>query len=102
MLDTLTKASFDPYMNETFEVHTESVGMVEVELVETSESRHDNMESFSVIFRGPMETPFEQKIHTLKHPGMGEFTLFLVPITYGKPDAMYYQAVFNRMVEKDG
>lgn len=101
MLDTLTKSDFDPYLNETFEVHTESAGVVEVELIETSESRHDNMESFSVIFRGPMEKAFEQKIHKIKHPGMGEFNLFLVPISYGKPGAMYYQALFNRMVEND-
>jgi hypothetical protein len=30
---------------------------------------------------------------------MGEFDLFLVPITYGKMDAVYYQAVFNRLLE---
>ncbi|MCP4695065.1 MAG: hypothetical protein GY859_43965 [Desulfobacterales bacterium] len=101
MIESLTKASFDPYLNETFEVHTESVGVVEVALVETTETKHDNMESFSAIFRGPLEKPFEQKIHGLKHPKMGEFDLFLVPINYNKPDAMYYQAVFNRIVEKD-
>lgn len=96
----MTKNDFDPYLNETFEVDTETVGVVKVELIETSEAKHHNMESFSVIFRGAIETPLQQKIHKLKHAGMGEIDLFLVPITYGKPGAMYYQAVFNRIVEK--
>jgi hypothetical protein len=101
MLDTLNKSNFDQYLNDTFEVCTESAGVVNVELDETSEARHDNMESFSVIFRGPMERPFEQRIHGVRHPKMGVFDLFLVPITYHKNDAMYYQAVFNRIVQEE-
>jgi hypothetical protein len=98
-VSTLKKAAFDPYLNGKFEIHTESAGIVEVELIEITDHSRENVESFSLIFKGPLEKPFEQRIHKIKHPEMGELEMFLVPITYGKMDAMYYQAVFNRVIE---
>ncbi|MGD2087432.1 MAG: hypothetical protein PVH61_14705 [Candidatus Aminicenantes bacterium] len=98
-ISTLKKSGFDPYLNGKFEIHTESAGVVEVELIEITDESQGNMESFSLVFKGPLEKPFEQRLHRVKHPKMGEFDLFLVPITYGKMDAMYYQAVFNRLPE---
>ena len=95
----LKKSTFDPYLNDTFEVHTESAGVVEVELIEVTDTSRENVESFSLVFKGPLEKPFEQRIHKIRHAKMGETSLFLVPITYGKMDAMYYQALFNRVVE---
>jgi hypothetical protein len=98
-LSNLKKSSFDSYLNSKYEIHTESVGVVEVELIEISDHSREGMENFSLIFKGPLEKPFEQRIHKIKHPEMGELDLFLVPITYGKRDAMYYQAVFSRILE---
>jgi hypothetical protein len=95
----LKKSTFDPYLNDKFEVHTGSVGVVEVELIEVTDISRENVEGFSLVFKGPLEKPFEQRIHKITHPKMGETTLFLVPITYGKMDAMYYQALFNRVLE---
>jgi len=31
---------------------------------------------------------------------MGEVDLFLVPVVHEKQDALYYEAVFNRLLEK--
>ena len=98
-ISELKKSNFDPHLNSKFEVHTQSVGVVEVELIEITDDSKEYVENFSLIFKGPMEKPFEQRIHTMKHPEMGELDLFLVPITYGKMDAMYYQAVFSRVLE---
>lgn len=95
----LKKSTFDPYLNDRFEVHTESAGVVEVELIEVTDTSKENVAGFSLVFKGPLEKPFEQRIHKIKHPEMGETSLFLVPITYGKMDAMYYQALFNRVLE---
>jgi hypothetical protein len=97
-LATLKKSNFDPHLNSKFEIHTPSAGIVEVQLIEISDQTQEQMESFSLIFKGPLEKPFEQRIHKVKHPQMGELDLFLVPITYGKMDAMYYQAVFSRIL----
>ena len=98
-VSNLKKSTFDPYLNNKFEVHTQSVGVVEVELIEITDDSDEYMENFSLIFKGPLEKPFEQRIHQLKHPEMGELELFLVPITYGKMDAMYFQAIFSRVRE---
>lgn len=95
----LKKSTFDPYLNDKFEVHTESVGVVEVELIEVTDISQQNVEGFSLVFKGPLEKPFEQRIHKITHAKMGETALFLVPITFGKMDAMYYQALFNRVLE---
>ena len=92
-------SGFEPYLNEKFEVHTESVGVVEVELIEVTDTSQENVEGFSLVFKGPLEKPFEQRIHKITHGKMGEISLFLVPIAYGKMDAMYYQSIFNRVIE---
>lgn len=99
-VSNLKKSSFDPYLNSKFQVHTDPVGIVEVELVEITEIKYENQESFSVIFRGPQDKIFEQRIRKIKHPKMGEIDLFLVPITSEKQDGQYYQAVFSRLLEK--
>jgi hypothetical protein len=97
-VSTLKKSTFDPYLNTKFEIHTQSAGIVEVDLIEITDHSQGRMENFSLVFKGPLEKPFEQRIHKVQHPEMGELDLFLVPITYGKADAMYYQAVFSRML----
>jgi hypothetical protein len=97
---TLKKTDFAKYLNDKFEIHTDTLGKVEAQLVEVTGKNYESQESFSVIFRCHKETVFEQKIHKIKHPKMGEIDLFLVPITSEKQDAQFYQAVFSRLVEK--
>lgn len=48
--------------------------------------------SFSLLFQGPDALP--QGIHRARHPALGEFELFLVPL---RPDngQHIHQAVFN-------
>jgi len=99
-LASLKKADFDKYLNDKFEIQTDSSGKVKAELVEVSGKNYENQESFSVIFRCEKDKVFPQKIYKVKHAKMGEHEIFLVPITYGKADGMYYQAVFNRLIEK--
>lgn len=101
MSEKLKKTSFDPHLNSKFEIHTESVGMVEVELVEITERNRENVEGFSLIFKGPEDKPFEQKNHAVKHPKMGDFDLFIVPVISEKKGGLYYQAVFNRLLEPE-
>jgi len=99
-LAILKKTDFDPYKDDTFEIHTDSLGKVEAKLTEVTENKYENQESFSVVFRCDKDKVFEQKIHKVKHPKMGEIDLFLVPITSEKQDGRYYQAVFSHLLEK--
>jgi len=98
MIDTLNKASFDPLINEKFLVRP--MGMeewFEIELVTTTEKNTDFSEGFSLFFRAPAGFVVRHDSHTVKHPRLGEFTLFMGPVIYPKTDGVYYGAVFNRL-----
>ena len=52
------------------------------------------MERFSVFFDGPSHVRLPQLLYSLKHAKMGEFEIFLVPIS-GNEKGFRYEAVFN-------
>ncbi len=99
MPEELHKSSFDPHLNSSFEIYVDATDKVTVELVEVSDHSNEQIDGFSVIFQGPLENQLHQAIYTLAHEKMGEISLFLVPIVYGKTDAVYYEAVFSRLIE---
>jgi hypothetical protein len=60
-----------------------------------SEEAQLKEESFSLIFRGPLDERLRQRTYQMTHHALGKLELFLVPV--GKDDgARYYEAVFNR------
>ncbi len=99
MLDTLIEAQFAPYVGEKFRVQLAPSTVLELELVEVSRidpkggRAAGRREPFSVLFRGPLETPLSQRTYTLAHEQMGVLDLFLVPIA-PDDDGRYYEAVF--------
>jgi hypothetical protein len=99
MPEYLKKTDFDPYVNETFTVHSPIIGNQEVVLAELTEKNYPGQECFSLFFRGPKQPVLQQMTYTLTHPKMGEFQLFMVPVQYPKQDGVYYQSVFNRITE---
>jgi hypothetical protein len=52
------------------------------------------MERFSVFFNGPGSVRLPQRLYALQHAQMGEFEIFLVPIS-GNEKGFRYEAVFN-------
>ena len=96
MSEQLRKDSFEPFINDIFEVITDN-GTVEVELYQVSEQNNEHMDCFSVLFKAPKDQLFIQKIYKVKHAKMGEIELFLVPVVYMKQDGIYYESVFNRL-----
>ncbi len=96
MADNLDKASFEPHLNEKFKVHPQGMAPVEVQLVDITDKSSDSVENFSLMFRGPLDPVFRHNTHRVRHAKLGEFDLFLGPVTTGKTDGVYYQAVFNR------
>jgi hypothetical protein len=99
MADLLHKADFDPHIDTTFDIHFEDGGCVELELSECADDSKEGQESFSLIFKGPLDKPLPQRIYNIKHEKMGVLQLFLVPVMSDDKDAMAYQSVFNRMLE---
>ena len=49
---------------------------------------------FSLLLRGPLETPLSQGLVTLAHPAHGELEIFITPIGRDR-DGLRYEAVFN-------
>ena len=53
-----------------------------------------NMERFSVFFDGPLDSFLPQQNFKMRHEQMGEFDIFLVPISADEK-GFRYEAVFN-------
>jgi hypothetical protein len=96
------RQTFAPYVNSIFKVNSEL--LAEIVLIEVKETplvtdkrsnRIPTGENFTLTFRGPNRTRFEQNTYTVEHAALGKFELFLVPT--GLPAAeQLYVAVINR------
>ena len=56
------------------------------------------LESFSLLLRGPTDPELDQGTHELIHDTLGELAIFLTPVVHEDTSARYYEAVFNRIV----
>ncbi|MEP6819610.1 MAG: hypothetical protein ABJA18_08755 [bacterium] len=97
MSDPPQHAAFAEHLKTTFRVYLDDVNTLDTTLVEVSELLlSPRQEQFSIIFRGPNEPFLNQGNWRLSHDQLGEFELFLVPVS--KSDrGIDYQAVFNRI-----
>lgn len=93
----LTHDTFTKFLNAKFKVAVDNDQQVELQLDEVSELRmSDHQEQFSILFRGPNETFLGQGIRHLSHERLGDFDLFLVPISQDA-QGYCYESVFNRI-----
>jgi hypothetical protein len=96
-LSLLTAADFQHLADREFaRAVREGEPPVSLTLVEVREGRHPlvGRHPFALFFTGPPHLLLAQGGHPLRHPVLGEFELFLVPI--GKDaDAARYEAVFG-------
>ena len=96
-----THEAFSENLNTKFLLRTSDSSCLEVDLVKVSELlRSPGQERFSILFRGPEETPLPQAMYEFQHEKMGKFDLFIVPINRDQ-DGTYYEAVFNRFAQAD-
>lgn len=98
MIEQLRKNDFAVRLTERFTVQMDGAAPVEVLLVELIDRSTENCEVFSLLFRGPKDRVFRHDTYLVTHPGMGEFSLFLGPVAVDKSDGVYYEAVFNRII----
>ena len=93
----LTHDTFAKLLHAKFSVAVDLSEQLELQLDEVSELRlSDRQEQFSLVFRGPNETFLGQGLRRLNHERMGEFDLFLVPISQDA-HGYRYESVFNRI-----
>jgi len=100
MIENITKATLEPYLNETFEIRFDDGGVVELKLIECTDNSKNDQEVFWFIFEGPQEKALPQRIYRFTHPQLGEVDLFIVPVSGGKKGLLHYQSLFNRIVDE--
>jgi len=54
-------------------------------------------EGFSLLFRGPQDTPLKQDTYLIEHDDLGLFSFLIVPMRTRDTYAPYYEAVINRL-----
>ncbi len=95
MLETLTKEAWSECLGGSFELTDNGGGtMVLAEVTGLGSGAAGRRDPYSLVFRGPATPVLPQRIYRLRHDGMGDFELFLVPIG---PDSegMRYEAIFT-------
>ena len=95
MLDKLTRADFDPHLNQSLPLNVGSqptqATLVEVRTLKSPSPR---AEPFALTFVVPGDVPAGQGTYCLTHPTLGAIELFMVPV--GKDaKGTRYEAIFN-------
>jgi len=96
--------TFKPYVDGIFQAPNARGEMIELRLIRvegykatgklTKSSRETK--AFSLTFKASAELPPFTSIHTIKHPALGEFDLFLTKRKTDDGD-IYYEAVINHL-----
>lgn len=98
-LSTITLEDFEPCLGQTFHVPLENADGIELELIQVkplgaADSKAQVRQSFSLLFRGPLQPMVGQQVLKFENSTLGELELFLVPI--GPDDVgMLYDVTFN-------
>jgi len=98
--------TFKPYVDGIFQAPNARGEMIELKLIKVQgfkapalsklTSRTRETKSFVLLFKASGELPPFTSIHTIKHPALGEFDLFLSKRTTDDGD-IYYEAVINHL-----
>ena len=99
MAAILTANEFSKHVNTNFRATLDAETRADLELVEVKvyTSRHEEqsgMERFSIYFTGPADPHLSQQLYAIQHDEMGEFEMFLVPLSRNE-EGSRYEAVFN-------
>lgn len=101
MADLPQHAAFAEHLNTTFQVCLDDENTIDTKLIEVSDLLlSPRQERFAIVFRGPNETLLGQGSRRFVHDQLGEFELFLVPISQDDQGANY-EAVFNLIARND-
>ncbi|NJN54353.1 MAG: hypothetical protein HC804_06095 [Anaerolineae bacterium] len=108
MLDKVTKESFEPYLNQIFNLNLDDQGNIPLQLMSvTPHQTHTGYQraaptgatlrqaGFTLTFCGPRQPALTQRMYDLEHETFGKLEmLFLVPVSEDG-NGRYYEAVFN-------
>jgi hypothetical protein len=96
-LEDLNAKLFREQLNSRFTVHQDNAAPITLDLIDVIENDlSPKMELFSLHFRGPFRPRLDQQTHRLEHEKLGEFEIFLTPISADQQSGTIYEAVFHR------
>lgn len=95
-------ATFEPYVGDVFQAPNSRGQLVEMVLVSVEKYEAENTltrrartsDSFALSFKAAGELPPFTSIHTISHPRLGKFDLFLTR-RKNEQGVLYYEAVIN-------
>jgi hypothetical protein len=95
---SLTEKEFSQHVGTKFHTGLEQqqidLELVEVKGYQPKDNEQEGMERFSIFFVGPRDKFLPQQTYRMEHERMGEFEIFLVPVS-GDDKSFRYEAVFN-------
>lgn len=106
VLNYYTGSTFRPYINSLFQISLSRTDVKYVTLVEVKDNCPTSAQEpvttlgdcFSLLFLGMRNQTSKQNTYKVKHPALGEFSLFLVPVgkRIARTNQQHYEAVINR------
>jgi hypothetical protein len=90
-----TRESFARRLHTKFAMHADESQPIDLELIDVrGHGASVTYESFSLMFRAPVEAPARQGSYRLEHESLEAMDVFLVPV---KKDhsGLFFEAVFN-------
>jgi len=97
MLDITNKALFEPHLNTHFTITVQGGGSIETELIKIESWDREVTEGFSLVFKGPKEPVVRHSTLQIEHPQLGQFEMYLGPVSTLEPNGTLYQAVVNKL-----
>jgi hypothetical protein len=98
MSTNLTEKEFSKHVGSEFKVVLQdgevALTLTEVKAYMPGENEQPGMERFSVFFDGKAALLLPQRTYQLRHAQMGEFDIFVTPISKNET-GFRYEAVFN-------
>jgi hypothetical protein len=98
MAASLTEAEFSKHVGTNYQLsldpETIDLELSEVKGYKAGADEQGGMERFSAFFEGPPSVRLPQSLYRLTHDQMGDFDIFLVPISKTER-GFRYEAVFN-------
>lgn len=97
----LSMASFKSQLGTSFQINYQAskvkITLVDVANFATRKQTAAGREGFSLLFRGPKETPLKQDTYLIEHGELGMFSFLVVPVGTKDARAPHYEAVINRL-----
>lgn len=99
-MDTLDRDDFAKHLNTNFNVYFMPDAPTEAELIQVTEVMENRRQrAFALLFQGPPDPIYDQRLFRIEHPELGTGALFLVPVAQVEK-GIQYEAVFNRATEE--